>query len=60
MDNGTCNKGEQTGGRDGDNAVTDTDTIAVSVREDDEEDKGIIDGDSLDRLSLIVLSWLSS
>jgi len=61
VDNGTCNKGEQTvGERDRDDAETDTDTIAVSVREGDEEEEVIIDGDSLEGLSSIVLSRLSS
>ena len=55
VDDGTCNKGERiVGGRDRD----DTDTIAVGVREVDEEEE-IIDGDSLE-LSLIVLSRLGS
>jgi hypothetical protein len=51
VDDGTCNKGERTvGGRDRDDAVTDTDTIAVDVRGDEEEEE-IIDGDSLEGLS---------
>ena len=57
VDDGTCNKGDRTvGGRDRD----DTDTIAVGVREGDEEEEGIIDGDTLERLSSIVLSRLGS
>jgi len=57
VDDGTCNKGDRTvGGRDRD----DTDTIAVGVREGDEEEEGIIDGDALERLSSIVLSRLGS
>jgi hypothetical protein len=53
VDDGTCNKGERAvGAGDGD----DTDTIAVSVREGEE----IIDGDSLEGLSVIVLSRLGS
>jgi hypothetical protein len=57
VDDGTCNKGERTvGGRDGD----DTDTIAVSIREGDKGEEEIIDGDSLEWLSVIVLSWLGS
>jgi hypothetical protein len=61
VDDGTRNKGERTvGGRDGDDAETDTDTIAVGVREGDEEEEEIIDGDSLEGLSSIVLSRLSS
>jgi hypothetical protein len=61
VDDGTCNKGERTGtGRDGDDAVSDTDTIAVGVGEGDEEEEDMIDGDSLDWLSSIVLSRLSS
>ena len=42
MEDGTCNEdgGEATvGGRDGVDAETDSDTIAVSIRERDEEDK---------------------
>ena len=55
VDDGTSNKGERAvGGRDGD------DTIAVGVREGDEEDEEIIDGDSLEGLSSIVLSRLGS
>ena len=46
MDDGTCNKGEQIlGQRDRD----DTDTIAVGVREGDEEEE-IIDGDLFEGL----------
>jgi hypothetical protein len=61
MDDGTCNKGERiVGGRDRDDVGTDTDTIAAGVREGDEEDEGIIDGDSLEGLSVIVLSRLGS
>ena len=58
VDDGTCNKGDRTvGGRDRDDTP---DTIAVSVREGDEEEEGIIDGDTLERLSSIVLSRLGS
>jgi hypothetical protein len=61
VDDGTCNKGERTvGGWDGDDAETDTDTIAVGVKEGDEEEEGIINSDSLEGLSSIVLSWLGS
>jgi hypothetical protein len=57
VDDGTCNKGDRTvGGRDRD----DTDTIAVSVREGDKEEEEIIDGNSLERLSVIVLSRFGS
>jgi hypothetical protein len=58
VDDGTCNKGERSvGGRDGgDNS----DTIAVDVGEGDEEDEVIIDGDSLEGLSSIVVSRLGS
>jgi hypothetical protein len=58
VDDRTCNnKGERTiGGRDGDNAETDTD---ASIR-GDEEDEEIIDGDSLEGLSSIILSRLGS
>jgi hypothetical protein len=60
VDDGTCNKGERTvGGRDRDDAETDTDTIAVGVK-GDKEQEGIIDGDSLEKLSSIVLSRLGS
>ena len=45
---------------DGDDAETDTDTIAVGVKEGDEEEEGIIDGDSLEGHSSIVLSRLGS
>jgi len=56
---GTCNKGEwAVGGRDEDDAETDTDKIAVGIREGEEEE--IINGDSLERLSLIVPSWFGS
>jgi hypothetical protein len=42
------NEGEEIiGRRGGDYAVTETDTIAVGVREGDEEDEAIIDGDLL-------------
>jgi hypothetical protein len=41
-DDGTCNKGERTVGRDRDNA------IAVGVGEGDEEEEEIIDGDLLE------------
>jgi hypothetical protein len=55
VDDGTCNKGEwAVGGRDRD----DTNTIAVGVK-GDEEEEGIIDGDSLERLSSIVLGQLA-
>jgi len=58
VEDGTCSKGERTvGGRDGGDV---TDTIAVGVRERDEEDEDIIDGDSLDGLSSMVLSRLGS
>ena len=61
VEDGTCNNGERTvGGRDGDDVETDTDTIAVGVREGDEEEEETIDGDSLEGLSSIVLSRLSS
>lgn len=63
VDDGTCNEGERTiGGRDRarDDPVTDSDTIGVGVRESDEEDEEIIDGDSLEGLSSIVLSRLGS
>ena len=61
MDDGNCNKGERTvGGRDGDNAETGMDTIAVGIRKGDREEDKIIDGDSLEGLSSIVLSWLGS
>jgi hypothetical protein len=61
VDGGTCNKGERTvGGRDEDDAETDTDTIAVGVREGDEEEEVIIDDDWLEGLSSIVLSRLGS
>ena len=57
VDDGTCNEREWTvGGRDRDDAVTDADTIAVGVREGDEEEEVIIDGDSLEGLSSIVPS----
>jgi len=50
VDDGTCKKWEQmVGGRDEDNAETDTDTIAVDVRECyKEEEVTLIDGDSLE------------
>ena len=55
MDERTCNEGERVvGGRDGD------DTIAVSVRESDEEEGEIIDGDMLEGLSSIILNRLGS
>ena len=39
VDDGACNEGEWTvGGRDRDDAETDADTIAVGVREGDEEE----------------------
>ena len=61
VDDGTCNKGEPTvKGRDGDDTETYTDTIAVGVKGEEEEEEGIIDGDSLEGLSSIVLSWLGS
>jgi hypothetical protein len=57
VDDGTCNKGEQmVGGRDGD----DTEKIAVSVREGDKEEEEITDGNSLEQLLVIILSWLST
>jgi hypothetical protein len=59
VDNGTCNKGEQTVvGRDGDDAETDADTIAVGVKGDEEEE--VIDGDLLEGFSSIILSWFGS
>jgi hypothetical protein len=61
VDDGTCNKGERTvRGRDGDDAETDMDTIAVNVKEGDKEEEGILDSDSLEGLSSIVLSRLGS
>jgi hypothetical protein len=61
VDDGTYNKGERrVGGRDRYDAETDTDTIAVGVKEGDEEEEGIINGDLLKGLSSIVLSWLGS
>ena len=48
MEDGTCNEdgGEGTvGGRDGEDAETDSDTIAVGVRERDEEEEYVIAGD---------------
>jgi hypothetical protein len=61
VDDGTCNKVEWTvGGRDRDDAETDADTIAVGIREGDKEEEEIIDGDSLEGLSSIVLSQLGS
>jgi len=43
VNDGTCNKGERTiGGMGGDNAETNADTIAVSVREGDKEEEEII------------------
>jgi hypothetical protein len=61
VDDGTCNKGERTvRGRDGDDAETDMDTIAVNVEEGDKEEEGIFDSDSLEGLSSIVLSRLGS
>ena len=55
VDGGTCNKGKRAvGASDRD----DTDTIAVGVREEEEEE--IVDGDSLEGLSVIVLSRLCS
>jgi hypothetical protein len=57
VDDGTCNKEERSvGRRDGGD---DTDTIAVDVKGDEEEEV-IIDGDSLEGLSSIVLSRLGS
>jgi hypothetical protein len=61
VDDGTCNKREQTvGGRDRDNAKTDMDTIAVGIKESNEEEKEVIDSNSLEGLLSIVLSRLSS
>ncbi len=61
VDGGTCNKGERTeGGTDEDDVGTDMDTIAVGVGEGDEEDDEIIDDDTLEGLSSIVLSRLGS
>jgi hypothetical protein len=60
VDDGTCNKGEQrVEGRDRVDAETDADTIDVSIKGDEEEER-IINGDSLEGLSSIVLSWLGS
>ena len=60
VDVGTYNKGEGTIGKKGPGYYRDdTDTIAVGVREGDEEEE-IIDGDSLEGLSSIVLSRLRS
>lgn len=60
MKNGTRNEGEETiEKRDEDNAETETDANAVGVREGDEEDEAMIDGDLLEGLSSIVLGrWL--
>jgi hypothetical protein len=53
----TCNEVEGTvGKRDGDDAETE---IAVGVREGDEDEK-VIDGDTLEGLSSVVLSRLGS
>jgi hypothetical protein len=60
VEDGTCNEVEGTvGERDRDGVETDTDTIAVGVGELD-EDEVIIDGDSLEGLSSIVVSRLGS
>ena len=61
VDDGTCNnKGERiVGRRDRDDAETDTDTIA-GVREGDEEQEEMVDGNSLEGLSSIVLNQLGS
>jgi hypothetical protein len=62
VDDGTCNRGERSiGGRD----IDDTDTIAVGVREGDEEEEEMNDGDCrnslrIEELLAIVLSRLSS
>jgi hypothetical protein len=57
---GTCNRGEAIeGGTDGYDVETDVDTIAVGVRERD-DDEEVIDGDSLEGLSSIVLSRVRS
>ena len=55
MIDGSTTSGE----RDGDGAETETDTIAVGVREGDEDEK-VIDGDTLEGLSSVVLSRLGS
>jgi hypothetical protein len=63
VEDGTCNEdgGEGTvGGRDGEDAETDSDTIAVGVKERDEEEEYVIAGDSLEGLSSIVLNRLCS
>jgi hypothetical protein len=58
---GTCNEVEGIVGEgDGDGVETDMDTIAVDVREPDEDMVEIIGGDSVERLSSIVLSRLRS
>jgi hypothetical protein len=58
VNNGTCNKDERSvGRRDGGDG---TNTIAVGVGEVDEEEDVIMDGDSLEGLSSIVLSRLGS
>jgi hypothetical protein len=61
VEEGTYNKAEGiVGERDGGDAETDADTIAVGVSEGDEDEEEIIDGDSLEKLSSMVLSWLDS
>jgi hypothetical protein len=56
----TCNEvDEAVGERNGDEAETERDTIAVGVTEGDEDEK-VIDGDALEGLSSIVLSRLGS
>ena len=58
VNNGTCNKDEWSVGRR--DRGDDTNTIAVSIGEVSEEEDVIMDGDSLEELSSIVLSRLSS
>jgi hypothetical protein len=59
---GTCNEVEEgiVGEGDGDGVETDMDTIAVDVREPNEDVVEIIGGDSVERLLSIVLSQLRS
>jgi hypothetical protein len=60
VEDGTCNEeAEAVGGKDGDDSeIDDPDTMAVGVRERDEEEE-VIAGDSLE-LSSIVLSRVCS
>ena len=67
VEDGTCNGGEgRVGESDGEEGVgdaeteTETDTVAVGVGEGDEDEEYVIDGDSLEGLSSIVLSRLGS